>query len=385
MRTESRLKPERSSAELAEKRRSGYIPTLDGWRAFAILLVLLGHSQPWRFGPFSTDYLRSFADRGVDLFFALSGFLICTRLLREETAFGRISLRFFYLRRLFRIQPAALTYLLVVGLLGLMGLIALYIRGIVGALLMVRNLWPPPPAEGYWYTAHFWSLAVEEHFYLLLPAFLVLCRRYRLRILLVLVIALQAWQFWVFQHPALQKFGILVYLRTDMRLDRILLGTILALALTRTDVREAAERWLVPAAAVGYTILTLVYQVFHRSRFDNLPLICVHPLLICATVLHPQTWLGRFLELPPVRFVGRISYSLYLWQELFLDPFSTPAPGSFRSHNSLCWAAAIVCAIASYYLVEKPLIRIGHRLTNRLERRAGHSETQVAAAGAGHE
>ena len=383
--TERRLKPKQPSAEIAEKRSGGYISTLDGWRAFAILLVLLGHSQPWQFDHFSTDYLRGFGDRGVDLFFALSGFLICSRLLREEAAFGRISLRFFYLRRLFRIQPAALTYLAVVALLGLSGLVALDIRGIVGAVLMVRNLWPPPPGKGYWYTAHFWSLAVEEHFYLLLPAFLVFCRRHRLKILLGLVIALQAWQFWVFQHPALQKFGILIYLRTDIRLDRILLGTLLALALTRIEVREAAQHRLVPAVAVGYTILTLIYQAFHHSRFDNLPLICVYPLLICATVLHPRSWLGRILELPPVRFVGRISYSLYLWQELFLDPFSTPALRSFRSHNSLCWASASLCAIASYYLVEKPLIRIGHRFSNRLERRRGRSEFQVATAGAGHE
>jgi hypothetical protein len=84
--------------------------------------------------------------------------------------------------------------------------------------------------------------------------------------------------------------------------------------------------------------------------------------------LHPATSCGKLLEFPAVRFVGRISYSLYLWQELFLNYYVHPPSGSLRSHNSLCWAASILCALASYYLIETPMIRFGHRLTKRLVR-----------------
>lgn len=349
-------------------RKKGYIPTLDGWRAVAIAWVLLGHAQQWSLGWFSLRSTFQTGGHGVELFFALSGFLICTRLLREETSSGSISLKSFYTRRLFRIQPAALTYLAVVVLLGSAGVIALYLRGVFGAALMIRNLWPPPPAPGYWYTAHFWSLAVEEHFYLLLPGFLVLCRRRRLAILSLAIIGLEIWRFIVFAHPALQQFGILIYLRTDVVLDDILLGSLFAVALTRVSFRSLAERWLRPWVALLYTAAVSTELALHTSRFDHPLLISIYPILITATVFHPDTWLGRLLELAPVRFVGRISYSLYLWQELFLDPLNKFPAHNFRSHNSLAWSAAIACAIASYFLVEKPLVKVGHRLAKRFDR-----------------
>jgi peptidoglycan/LPS O-acetylase OafA/YrhL len=154
---ESRERP----ATQAVKPRSGYLPTLDGWRAIAILWVMEGHSKVWSHGGISNEWVRDTGYRGVQLFFALSGFLICTRLLREETRFGGISLRSFYTRRVFRIQPAAMTFLLVVVLLGVVGVLPQFWPGIVGAALMVRNIWPTNLAPGYWYTSHFWSLAVE--------------------------------------------------------------------------------------------------------------------------------------------------------------------------------------------------------------------------------
>jgi peptidoglycan/LPS O-acetylase OafA/YrhL len=134
---------------------SAYISTLDGWRAIAILWVLEGHSRPWSIWGISNHWLVETGYRGVQLFFALSGFLICTRLLREENRFGLISLRSFYTRRVFRIQPAAMTYLLVVMILMLCGAIPTFWPGVAGAALMVRNIWPSKLSAGYWYTSHF--------------------------------------------------------------------------------------------------------------------------------------------------------------------------------------------------------------------------------------
>jgi len=344
----------------------GYIPTLDGWRAIAIIWVLFAHSQVWSLGRFSIRPVVETGNRGVQLFFALSGFLICSRLLREEVASKSISLKSFYIRRLFRIQPAALTYLLVLVLLGAIGIIKLYLPGVIGAALMIRNFWPSTPAEGAWYTAHFWSLAVEEHFYLLLPGFLVLCRKRRLMILGLAVVAFEFWRQVVFNNPPLQRVGMLVDLRTDMVIGEILLGSVTAVALAEyPSFQTYVKRWLHPWLALLYTTAVFTYLSFHESRFNHAILITVFPVLIIATVFHAGTWVSRFLELAAVRFVGRISYSLYLWQMLFLDPFVTPARGTFRANNTLCWCAAIACSIASYYLVEKPLISVGHRLAAR--------------------
>src|SRR5207253_2643990 len=116
---------------------------------------------------------------GVDLFFAISGLLICSRLLEEEQMHGRISLRDFYVRRVFRILPAAWAFLAVCAALGFMHQIPSSVPATLASLLMTRNYWGVysgvPPNELY--TDHFWSLSVEEHFYLLLPAILVFVRK----------------------------------------------------------------------------------------------------------------------------------------------------------------------------------------------------------------
>jgi peptidoglycan/LPS O-acetylase OafA/YrhL len=353
---------------MSPKRSKGYIPTLDGWRAVAIVWVLFSHAQVWSFGRFSTNLLHETGSNGVSLFFALSGFLICTRLLREEETFGSISLRSFYTRRLFRIQPAALVYLLTVALLGAFGFIAWYGLGIAGALLMVRNVWPPSTHPGFWQTVHFWSLSVEEQFYLLLPGFLVLFRRRRLAILSLVVIALEFWHIVVRQHPSLAEFGFLIFLRTDLVLNGILLGSVFALALRKDTLCFWAKRLLHPWVAFLYVAIIVIFLGHHTALAGFAPFTTLYPIVIISTVLHPESIFGKFLELPALRFVGRISYSLYLWQQLFFYPFAPPAPGSFRSHQTLCLAGTFACALASYHLIETPFIRIGHRLARRFDR-----------------
>ena len=184
------------------EQKSGYLPSLDGWRTVAILMVVAAHQRPWRLGLFHSQWLHG--GRGVRLFFALSGLLICTRLLREEQRFGGISLRSFYTRRLFRIQPAALFYLAVISMLMLAGELPRVWSAVLGSALMVRTFLPRTATN--WETAHFWSLAVEEQFYLFLPGFLVLCRRRRLALLSALVVAFDVWLWWSCGRPGSRDF-----------------------------------------------------------------------------------------------------------------------------------------------------------------------------------
>ena len=159
---------------MVSNKLSGYIPTLDGWRAISIVLVLLHHSRVSvplpLIGPFLA-MLSVYGGSGVWIFFAISGILICGRMLQEERKHGRISLRNFYIRRAFRILPPALLYL--VTLAALSPFLHVAKLELVSSMFFFRNyvLAGLPPA--HWFTAHFWSLAVEEHFYLLLPGILV--------------------------------------------------------------------------------------------------------------------------------------------------------------------------------------------------------------------
>jgi peptidoglycan/LPS O-acetylase OafA/YrhL len=356
-----------TTAERASRTRgTGYIPTLDGWRAVAIVWVIFNHSQIWTFGRFSTGVVTATGGRGVTLFFALSGFLICTRLLREESAFGSLSIKSFYIRRLFRIQPAALTYLLIVAVLSLFGIIPTLWSGIAGAALMVRNFWPASHGA-FWYTVHFWSLSVEEHFYLLLPGFLLLCRRRRLPILASAFVLMEFWRLVVLRHHFLQKWAISLEFRTDIAIGGILIGCVFAVVLVDPRLRLAVQRWLRPWMALLVAGSVFTFPFFKGPLLGMANILLVFPLLIAATVLHPHALLSRFLEFAPIRFIGRVSYSLYLWQQLFLNVYTAPAAGSFRSHNLLSWAAAFACAIISFYLIETPFVRIGHRIAKRFD------------------
>ncbi len=350
--------------------RSGYLPTLDGWRAVAILLVLGAHSNPWSLGRFNNHWLVVNGYRGVQLFFALSGYLICTRLLREEQRFGSISMRSFYARRLFRIQPAAMVFLLALVVLTVFRGIPEFWPGIAGAALMIRNLWPRALANGYWFTEHFWSLAVEEHFYLLLPGFLVLVRRRRFTILAVTVLVLELWHMVVGLTPRLKTGpGWIIGHRTDIALNSILLASVFAVALNSGSVLAWFKKFVRPWAAWLYTAVFFFIASRHLSMPIQDSLLSVFPVLIVAAVLHPESLTGKFLELSAVRWIGRISYSLYLWQQLFLVPPEAQTPPLLHANGLVCWAATFACAIASYYLIETPLIRVGHRFAKRFERK----------------
>src|ERR1700728_4808234 len=178
--------------------QSTYIPTLDGWRALSIVLVILHHSQLRCTVPILGPLLQALANLGevgVELFFAISGLLICSRLLDEESRSGRISVKGFYTRRFFRILPAAIFYLLVVATLAMFHVIPLFPLDWFGALLFFRNYamlfeyLRHSPLALHWYTGHFWSLSMEEHFYLVLPGVLVFFKKTRRWILLGFVIA----------------------------------------------------------------------------------------------------------------------------------------------------------------------------------------------------
>jgi peptidoglycan/LPS O-acetylase OafA/YrhL len=260
-------------------------------------------------------------------------------------------------------------YLTAIAVIGSVGTIQLFWPGIAGSILMIRDYWPAKTLlPGVWLTGHFWSLSVEEHFYMLLPGFLVLCRRWRLAILASMAVVFEVWRFFVLRSPTLSKWGFFAELRTDTVLGGILLGSVFAIALSHPRYLQAAQRWLKPWITLLLAAFITHLPAIRYSPLNHPASILLYPLMIFATVLHPEAIFSRFLSLPVLRFVGRISYSLYLWQQLFLNPFATAPHGSFRSHNLLCWTAAVACAIASYYLIETPCIRFGHALAKRINR-----------------
>jgi peptidoglycan/LPS O-acetylase OafA/YrhL len=348
------------------KFRSGYLPTLDGWRAIAIAAVLLDHAASGFHRQASWHPVLQTGANGVSLFFAISGFLICSRLLEEEQLFGSISLKGFYIRRACRILPAAFAYLLVLALLAAGAVVVVTPLEWWSCILFFRNYLPPAWIRAGWggYTIHYWSLAIEEHFYLLWPALLAFSGRVRARYLAGgLAILVAVWRWWDFHHQWLNRYlpDLLFPSRTDVRLDGLLLGCLAALVLVEPQWRAWLERRF--NAGVFWALATayVLFQVVPRRHIYSIWESMLLAALVAGTVLHPAGIVGRLLENPAMKWVGRLSYSLYLWQELFLIPGAS-YPFSLLQRFPLNVGMVFLMAALSYELVERPMIRLGHRL-----------------------
>jgi peptidoglycan/LPS O-acetylase OafA/YrhL len=334
----------------------GYLPTLDGWRAIAILMVISSHERL----VIGRSWLAN-GGIGVSIFFGLSGFLICSRLLEEHASTGGISLRGFYVRRAFRIFPAAWTYLAGLAVLTAVGALAVQPSEFLGSVFFFRNYYP---ATDRWYTEHFWSLAVEEHFYLLFPALLALCGTGRARwVVPLLALAVAAWRALDNRFKWLSDAlpHAYPYFRTDFRLDSLLWGCWTAMLVARYHERLRGRLIL----AIGLVSAAVV--IGSTSNVIQVPtavLVALIPWMLAATVLRPRGVVGRVLELPPVRWIGRLSYSLYLWQQLFFVGWTYNLAPAMYPWQDFPWnvLALVSCASASYYLLERPLMRFGHRL-----------------------
>jgi peptidoglycan/LPS O-acetylase OafA/YrhL len=318
------------------------IPTLDGWRGIAIMMVMITHYQVSYLGHFFDDQsCFNLGQHGVTIFFVLSGYLITTKLLAEK----KINLPQFYGRRFFRIVPAAWTYLLMLCALTAFTSMKVIDGDLWACLLSFRNYVFERPAITC--TEHFWSLAVEEQFYLVWPAALALLGRRNGLIAATagaLSIAGLRALYWNYY---LQK---LRFLHTEVRADALLIGCILALLLERDLVRD----WF---GNVGRRLIPIFLALFAADIYCFHSLIPLHESILIALVMgagvvNPGTRLGRFLEFDYLASTGIISYSLYLWQGLFL-----------RSNwGVLGFVLVPLAAICSWRFIEQPGIKLGKKL-----------------------
>jgi peptidoglycan/LPS O-acetylase OafA/YrhL len=309
---------------------------------------------------FAEKSIFNLGEQGVLLFFAISGFLITNRMLRECDRTGQLSLKNFYIRRVFRILPPAFFYLAVIYLLGWLQIIPCSGAEILTCVVFVRNY---VSTGAHWYTSHFWSLSVEEHFYLIWPAIFLLAGRKRaMWVAPCLALLTIGWRSLDQHYEFISRLahdpdlGPGNPFRSDYCADGLFWGCTLALwlPLVRRVPKAVGTPLCLGAAAV--VLVTRYYGVLHQYAIAG---VCMAVLIGC-TVLKPGSLLGRALELAPVRFVGRISYSLYLWQMLFFTWLEKQA----WQHLPLNVVFAFACAIFSYYVIERPLIKMGHWLTH---------------------
>jgi len=344
-----------------------YIPSLDGIRAAAVLLVFAAHAGLNERVP---------GNFGVTVFFFLSGYLITTLLRMEWDKRGRISLKDFYLRRALRILPPMYIVLTVASLLTAFGLLQGSLD--VGALAaqavhlsnyyIVANGWWDGRAPGTWI---YWSLAVEEHFYLVFPLVYIWLRRHSNRkqqmlVLMGLCALVLAWRFILVFALGAEKDRL--YVASDTRVDSILFGCALAVYGNPVlDKVRGSDRWWkyvwLPLGLAGLLVSFLVRgfefeQVFRYS----LQGISLFPLFIVA-IRYPDWAFCRILNWRPVKFVGVVSYSFYL-----MHPTILWAVNQWTSWHPVIQAMAglaltLSLSTAMYFGVERPMATIRKRLS----------------------
>lgn len=331
------------------------MPSLDGLRAIAILCVILGHLSGTRLFPGFLSRSTMLANFGVRIFFVLSGFLITTLLLDEIRKRGKISLKRFYFRRSLRILPAFYTYMLTVTLLSAAGLWRVGSQDLLRAATFVSDY----DAYRPWQTGHAWSLAVEEQFYLLWPflmAFLGVSAAVRAALAAVLLAPALRIGIWCFAP----EWRPLIDSGFFTAGDALATGCLLACYRPRLDFpaynRWIRSRWFLAVPAIAF----VANLVQHHTR--SLPLsyalgqtvmhVCI-ALCLDRAVRIPDDFCGRILNTPLLARVGVMSYSIYLWQQLFLNRTSDLWICAFPINTVL----AIAAGCGSYYLVEKTFLR----------------------------
>jgi peptidoglycan/LPS O-acetylase OafA/YrhL len=324
--------------------RHRHLPALDGLRGVAILLVFSVHCFEWPPG----------GHLGVDLFFILSGFLITTLLLEEHSATGRISLRAFYARRARRLLPALAlllaAYLAIDAVKGQNGLKAAAFGGLYVANL-VEAFGRHPGVLTNSGLDHLWSLAQEEQFYLVWPVLVPLVALVR-RPVRLLAIAIG---FLILYRIGLALAGAShhrLYNGPDTHADGLLAGAAVAFLLARGPQIVTPRLKLLAVAALPIAVDALLVRA-PSPGWDAfaLPIIEAACVVILVAALTIPQW-AAVLSWSPLRWLGRISYSLYLWHFMLI--------WAFNGHNRLIPAVlSLAIAYGSTRWIEEPIRRRG--------------------------
>ena len=352
-------------------REGEYFQALDGLRGAAILAVMGFHSGiPSLHGGFI----------GVHVFFVLSGFLITSILLKEMQSNGRINIAHFYMRRILRLAPAILALLII----GSVGSVALLppdkiwgsLKGALFTLFYLSNWIRAYGGDLPYYLRHTWSLSIEEQFYLFWPFLFILLHRSTKSLNSTLPILLALTALSAVLRTSLVSMGeplVRVYNGTDTNLDTLLWGCILAYICSSRGLTTSLSAKLPTLAAILSipAALTLIYlgyaadwekPVTYFGTFQLVQLCSI--VLILAATITKEGIVKRVLSIPLLVWIGQISYGLYIWH---YPVYNTLRALGCRGIWVICLGTplAFLVAACSYYLLEKPFLRLKEKFPAR--------------------
>ena len=341
------------------------ILALDGLRAVSILLVLFSHAWLGHIIP---------GGLGVTIFFFISGFIITQLMISEWDSAGSVDIKKFYLRRFFRLMPALFVFVLIS--LCMMQLAAVrwtwvelasvffYFANYFGIFIgFTSNVLPSPLSIT-------WSLAVEEHFYLFFPfIFIGLIRMPRrfLSVIVCLLVLFLVWRLYLVDVIGLNQLpNDRIYKATDTRADSILYGTGFAILWVRYPrIISFLQRWDTFVIGVLLIVFSLVWR---GEQFRESVRYSIQGLALCfvfSFLVLKETVVSRLLQMKPLIYLGRISYSLYLYHWLVLGVITAWMPQCpLPLRMTLLISASILLADLSYRFIERPSLRVGRKFSH---------------------
>lgn len=368
------------------------IPSLDGLRALSIFLVLALHTlQRLQFTRHvSWIWLGIFdGGAGVFIFFVISGYLITSLLLHEHEKRGTVSLRGFYFRRAMRILPPLYVYVGVLLLLGWAGRLPIFKLDIISALFFFHDY----ALSMMWSLEHFWSLSIEEQFYFLWPFLLLYCLRRpgfegrlkasKIAIAIILVAPLiRVFSFTLGRHTFLHNSYSL-----HAHADSLMFGCLIALlqghhAFERFYAIATKIWWIPPAAIVLFDLLSIRFQNYWDFPIGFTVCGIAIALFLLWCVRNPTSAVGRLLNSRLVAHIGVLSYSIYIWQTLFLnyDNRSLFGPSLKLLYTfPFNWLAILLVAELSHRLVELPSLRLRNYLLKNFRLSAAKRQTSMSS------
>ncbi|HZY80728.1 MAG TPA: acyltransferase [Cyclobacteriaceae bacterium] len=338
---------------IPESLSKNHFPSLDGIRGIAILLVVIEHTWPLSMQPFHGNY-------GVYLFFVLSGFLITTLLLKEKAKNGSVSLTQFYIRRCLRIFPVAYLFIFVMIILNYVFKLGISTDEFLAPALYVENT-TLFEGENH-YMIHFWSLSIEEQFYVIFPVFIRGNARIYLAIICGLVAIIPVISY-MHVSGTFNSFFIGLLDEVLRYMPSLLIGSLFSVALCyrlvnlpgKLPYRSVIVLFLLIAAGL------LISKPVISSSISFTAAYVLIALMIVISLIPGEDPIFRLLNSKVLSTIGIYSYSLYIWQQIFTAsrPWEGAFPGSDNDILNLA-ALAVVC-YASYNFYEKKFLLLKDR------------------------
>lgn len=342
--------------------KNNYLPELDGLRGISIITVVLSHI-------FTDTRLSVFAvgNTGVEIFFVLSGFLITSRLLKEKITEGRVSLNRFYIRRALRILPVAYLFLAVLLLLNYFFRLKMDPGSFIASALFVRNF--DLHYTSNWFNGHFWTLAIEEQFYLIFPVVIVYSIRNYVKVVFIIIIAVPILHVLYFNNVGIIHSNTVLHALAYLFLNlfqngtaSIFAGSILSILMFKNIIPGKPVTGK-PYKGVILLLFALVFRCTCRnvinSNYITAIIFALLIMLIIYIVLTNQSdILSIILRNKWLIKLGILSYSLYIWQQPFV--YGQPWKNQFKYADSLILniPAMMLVAYCSYYFYELKFLKL---------------------------